>query len=147
MKNLNAEQVIQGLRENDSPYKSDQDNIMNAISLIKSQEQRITELTEGNAEVKANWQKLKESQELACDKCRAEFKRLTKENERLRNRITATIILTDKDAEKIKNECLERIELDIKSIQADTVRKMHSEIKERCIKGGIYPAFVARTID
>lgn len=30
---------------------------------------------------------------------------------------------------------------------ADTVRKMHTEIKERCIKGGIYPAFVARTID
>lgn len=31
--------------------------------------------------------------------------------------------------------------------KADTVREMHSEIKERCIKGGIYPAFVARTID
>ena len=30
---------------------------------------------------------------------------------------------------------------------ADTVRKMHSEIKKRCIKGGIYPAFVASTID
>ena len=29
----------------------------------------------------------------------------------------------------------------------DTVRKMHTEIKERCIKGGIYPAFVARTIE
>jgi hypothetical protein len=24
---------------------------------------------------------------------------------------------------------------------------MHTEIKERCIKGGIYPAFVARVID
>ena len=31
--------------------------------------------------------------------------------------------------------------------RADTVRKMHFEIKERCIKGGIYPAFVASTID
>ena len=30
---------------------------------------------------------------------------------------------------------------------ADTVRKMHSKIKKRCIEGGIYPAFVARTID
>ena len=29
----------------------------------------------------------------------------------------------------------------------DTVRKMQSEIKERCIKGGIFPAFVASTID
>ena len=31
--------------------------------------------------------------------------------------------------------------------KADTVREMHSKIKERCIEGGIYPAFVARTID
>lgn len=35
----------------------------------------------------------------------------------------------------------------LKKERADTVRKMHSEIKDRCIKGGIYPAFVARTID
>lgn len=37
------------------------------------------------------------------------------------------------------NECVQT--------KADTVRKMHSEIEARCIKGGIYPAFVARTID
>ena len=30
---------------------------------------------------------------------------------------------------------------------ADTVRKMQERIKEHCIKGGIYPAFVASTID
>ena len=30
---------------------------------------------------------------------------------------------------------------------SEVVRKMHSEIKERCIKGGTYPAFVERTID
>lgn len=30
---------------------------------------------------------------------------------------------------------------------ADTVKKMQELIKERCIEGGIYPAFVARTID
>ena len=35
----------------------------------------------------------------------------------------------------------------IRQVRADTVRKMQSEIKERCIKGGIYPAFVASTID
>lgn len=29
----------------------------------------------------------------------------------------------------------------------DTVKKMQSEIEARCIKGGIYPAFVASTID
>ena len=32
-------------------------------------------------------------------------------------------------------------------IRADTVRNMHSEIKKRCIEGGIYPAFVASAID
>lgn len=56
----------------------------NALALVTSQEQRIKELAEENAEVKANWQKLKESQESACEECRAEFKRLTEENERLR---------------------------------------------------------------
>ena len=31
--------------------------------------------------------------------------------------------------------------------KTDAVRKMQSEIIKRCIKGGIYPAFVASTID
>lgn len=31
--------------------------------------------------------------------------------------------------------------------KSDTVRKMHSEIRKRCMKGCIYPVFVARTID
>ena len=35
----------------------------------------------------------------------------------------------------------------VESVRADTVREMHSKIKERCIKGGIYPAFVANVID
>jgi hypothetical protein len=35
----------------------------------------------------------------------------------------------------------------IEQTKKATVRKMQSEIKERCIKGGIYPAFVARMID
>lgn len=30
---------------------------------------------------------------------------------------------------------------------ADTVRKMQTEIEARCVKGGIYPAFVKRTIE
>ncbi|MBR3680602.1 MAG: hypothetical protein IKL79_01195 [Clostridia bacterium] len=38
---LNREQILQGLRDNDSPYKSDQDAIQNAIALIK-------QLTEAN---------------------------------------------------------------------------------------------------
>jgi hypothetical protein len=35
----------------------------------------------------------------------------------------------------------------IERVKADTVKKMQELIKERCIEGGIYPAFVARTID
>ena len=93
------------------------------------------------------------------------IEQLTEENERLRedkervtntyyeamcemkNRITCQVVLSDEKLEEIKNECLARVELDIKAIQADTVRKMQSEIEARCIKGGIYPAFVKSTID
>lgn len=35
----------------------------------------------------------------------------------------------------------------IKEVKADTVRKMQEAVKKRCIKGGIYPAFVASVID
>ena len=35
----------------------------------------------------------------------------------------------------------------LKKERADTVRKMKAEIEARCIKGGIYPAFVKSTID
>lgn len=41
----------------------------------------------------------------------------------------------------------ERLRVDLDKATADTVRKMHEEIKERCIKGGIYPSLVASTID
>lgn len=36
---------------------------------------------------------------------------------------------------------------ELDGIKADTVRRMQEMIKERCIKGGIYPVFVARVID
>lgn len=35
----------------------------------------------------------------------------------------------------------------LNEVKADTVRKMQTEIESRCIKGGIYPAFVKSTID
>ena len=35
----------------------------------------------------------------------------------------------------------------IAEAKTDTVRKMQTEIERRCIKGGIYPAFVKSTID
>ncbi len=59
------------------------------------------------------------------------IKELTEENERLRN---SSIDYRNIPEIKAKE-------------RADTVWKMHSEIEARCIKGGIYPAFVKSTID
>ena len=57
------------------------------------------------------------------------IKELTEENERLKNRITCQVVLPDEKLEEIKNECLERVELDIKAIQADTVTELVAGIK------------------
>lgn len=35
----------------------------------------------------------------------------------------------------------------VESVRNETVRKMQEDIKERCIKGGIYPAFVKNVIE
>lgn len=64
------------------------------------------------------------------------IKELAEENERLRA-----------IPEQLHNEMSERMLEERKIERKLTVRKMHFEIKERCIKGGIYPAFVASTID
>ena len=65
---------------------------------------------------------------------------LTEENERLKKRLKATNYMITPDG---------RIEMipTVESIRADTVRKMQTEIEARCIKGGIYPAFVRSTIE
>lgn len=63
------------------------------------------------------------------------IKKLTEENERLNAQVEMwkSTAYCEKDR--------------VDSIKIDTVRKMHFEIKARCIKGGIYPAFVKSTID
>lgn len=61
------------------------------------------------------------------------IRELTEENERLEAEVS------------VKRKLLDKCEERFSSIKADTVNKMYIEIKERCIKGGIYPAFVART--
>ena len=65
---------------------------------------------------------------------------LTEENERLKKRLKATNYMITPDG---------RIEMipTVESVRADTVRKMQTEIEARCIKGGIYPAFVRSTIE
>ena len=39
------------------------------------------------------------------------------------------------------------LEIDLEKAKANAVREMQAEIINRCLKGGIYPAFVATTID
>ena len=65
------------------------------------------------------------------------YKKLSEENERLRNRITCQVVLSDEKVEEIKNECLARVELDIKAIKSDTVREMQERITEYATNG--YP--------
>lgn len=63
--------------------------------------------------------------------------------------IADALTLINELTEENKKIGIENFDLicELSRIKADTVRKMHSEIEERCIKGGIYPAFVKRTID
>lgn len=66
---------------------------------------------------------------------------LTEENERLKSvEFTCGFVKPHKVLECPIFDEIERT-------KADTVRKMQTEIEKRCIKGGIYPAFVASTID
>ena len=64
------------------------------------------------------------------------IKELTEENEKLK-------------AQKYYLHEDGRIEMipTIESVKANTVREMQAEIINRCVKGGIYPAFVASTIN
>ena len=72
---------------------------------------------------------------------KAKVEELTEENERLKAvEFTCGFIKPHKVLECPIFDEIERT-------KADTVRKMHSEIKVRCIEGGIYPAFVARVIE
>jgi hypothetical protein len=59
------------------------------------------------------------------------IKELTEENERLSNRTTCQVVFPDEKLEEIKNECLERVELDIKAIQADTIQKMYKMLHDK----------------
>ena len=93
-----------------------------------------------------------------CDSTVEFIKELTEENERLKT--PKYFLHEDGSIEKLTNEVViarmggrnygkihELARAFEMAVRADTVRKMQSEIEKRCIKGGIYPAFVASTID
>ena len=88
------------------------------------------------------------------------IKELSEENERLRAEVNKLDALSDEMGVDLDVKLKTIFELEDKlkaekadvmyfkdQIRADTVRKMQSEIIKRCIKGGIYPAFVASAID
>jgi hypothetical protein len=124
MENLNADQIVKALECcsvkricTDCPYFEKYCKVGALHRLEADALSLIKELTEENATLHASCTELER-------KCAS----LNDENERLSQSLANT--------KSILANC-----------KADTVRKMHAEIKERCIKGGIYPAFVARTID
>ena len=158
---LNAEQIKKVLEHcanwtfetgcEGCPYDGnciDEDLIKDALALINSLEQRIEAITVELDAMRG-----------AANSYKMHNEKLTEENERLRaERDILDVLVKDlrgrnnglqraneslaKDCDILEDELNECVQ-----IKADTVRKMHSEIKERCLKGGIYPAFVASTID
>ena len=108
---------------NDSQECADADK--NVLVVLKSQEQKIKKLTEENAEVKANWQKLKDSNESNCEECRAEFAKLTEENEGL---TASNKILVNNNA-NLEFELAHTYD-SLEDAKADTVRKMQERLKK-----------------
>lgn len=99
--------------------------IKDALDLIYAQGQRLEVYRQSLAEVR-----------VALAEANNDKKKLTEENERLRN-------LFGKDVLDIVDYAVDKNRL----VKADTVQKMYAEIKRRCIEGGIYPAFVASVIE
>lgn len=69
------------------------------------------------------------------------FKEITEENESLHASCTELTQCCTKLEALYKIEC-KRVD----TVKADTVRRMQSDIQEACLKGGIWPAFVAGVV-
>lgn len=78
------------------------------------------------------------------ERLRADKKELINDNAELKNQLQEEIAEEDVD---LSDELLKLNIEGIEEAKAYTVRKMQEEIKRRCIEGGIYPAFVASTIN
>ena len=115
---LNRDQIAKALDWLDSLVgnSNDSDIAMFTYQLLGILYDTCEELTEKNA-----------IQVVAAIELDKQVESLTEENERLNSSCT----------ELTRN---------LHTVQAATVNTMYSEIKERCIKGGIYPAFVASVV-
>ena len=134
MENLNAEKVKKALEIHtgildkaceECPYNRDAHDeicldvlVVDTLALITSQEQRIKELTEEKNEVFEKGAENLNRVEEAYLKLEAENLKLTEENERLRA-----------DCVKGVNALIEEIQKN-RTIEADTVMKMHSMLCE-----------------
>lgn len=140
MSELNRDQVVKALECCASPTNMCKDCPMpeevkddcrcmetisrNALALIK-------ELAEENKAISDRYA-IQVVTAIELDK---QVQKLTEENERLRTQVE--MWKSTAYCEKDRGE----------RTKADTVRKIQEEIEARCIKGGIYPAFVKSTID
>ncbi len=127
---LNREQIIKALeccshrpRCRECPYTTKECESLrkDALALIKELTEEVVDLKD----IAEGYQK--------------QFEDCYAENERLHASCT--------ELEQVCKKWQGRLKIECEYTKADTVRKMQSEIKARCIEGGIYPAFVARVID
>jgi hypothetical protein len=94
-----------------------------------------------------------------CENALSLIKELTEENERLRTEVNKLDALSDEMGVDIDVKLKTIFELEDKlkaekadvmyfkdQIKADTVRRMQSDIQEACLKGGIWPTFVAGVV-
>ena len=136
MNELDREQIIKEL-EGLVNFITCPDYIKYALSLIKELTEDVERLRKQCGEIIVE-----------CDERDAErlkqVAELTAENERLRADVAKEFTCVFGKPHKV-SDC--PITDEIAKAKADTVRKMAELIKERCIEGGIYPAFVASTID
>jgi hypothetical protein len=136
---MNAEQIIKGLEGSISIAEAYYDRLNIPKEMRPSENKKALELIKGQ---KAEIERLNvvvDAMKGEIDAYKMHNENLQKENKYLRESLA--------DEREHKEDCFFSVDFDIKALKTDTVKKMQELIKERCIEGGIYPAFVASTID
>lgn len=128
---LNREQIEKSSDWLDSLVgnSNDSDIAMYTYQLLGILYDTCEELSEENERLRAD-----NLYGLSASKLAKKVEELSRENEWLSNRVVCKVVIPEEKLEEIKSECLERVELDIKAIEADTMRKMLTMIKERLVQ-------------
>lgn len=139
---LKRDEIIQGLRDNDSPYKSDQDSIRDAIAFINELTEECAKLTEEKENLHASCTEL--TRKLECANLEIECKERILESYMLQYGTVADkeVFLKKERADTIQNlrdhlttffandEILEYNEVD-----ADYINGRINEIVEELLEG------------